>query len=208
MGVPAHRCAGGEKRRSSRGCSGATVSRAGRVAVKRHSARWLVSKSSPPELKLGNSCQRSGAVPVAAIASQWRAIGIRSNKINNRVGGLVTPQGIGCGGQPTSIGGAGQPNKPINANWQAAFLLELAGPVKVARLRLAVAHLANRVIGRALGCCRRGWKRKRAGFEVGGCTGSPLRRWGEAAAFGGMFRRNRAPGWSGRGEKAQRPLVG
>jgi len=23
-----------------------------------------------------------------------------------------------------------------------------------------------------------------------------------------MFRRNRGPGWSGRGEKAQRPLVG
>jgi len=42
---------------------------------------------------------------------------------------------------------------------------------------------------------------------VGGRTGSPLRRWGEAAEFGGVFRRNRAPGWSGRGEKAQRRLV-
>jgi len=43
---------------------------------------------------------------------------------------------------------------------------------------------------------------------VSGLTGSPLRRRGEAAEFAGMFRRNRAPGWSGRGEKAQRPLVG
>jgi len=47
--------------------------------------------------------------------------------------GLVvwaTLQGIGRGGQPTSIGGAGQPNKPINANWQARFLLSLAGPAE------------------------------------------------------------------------------
>jgi len=43
---------------------------------------------------------------------------------------------------------------------------------------------------------------------VGGRTGSPLRWWGETAEFGGMFRRNRAPGWSGRGEKAQRRLMG
>jgi len=43
---------------------------------------------------------------------------------------------------------------------------------------------------------------------VNGFTGSPLRRWGEAAEFGGVFRRNRGPGWSGRGEQAQRPLVG
>jgi len=42
---------------------------------------------------------------------------------------------------------------------------------------------------------------------VGGRTGSPLRRWEEAAEFGGMFRRNRKPGRLGRGEKAQRPLV-
>jgi len=34
-----------------------------------------------------------------------------------------------------------------------------------------------------------------------------LRRWGETAEFGGVFRRNREPGWSGRGEKAQRLLV-
>jgi len=40
------------------------------------------------------------------------------------------------------------------------------------------------------------------------CSGSPLRRWGEAAEFGGVFRRNREPGWSGRGEKAQRRLIG
>jgi len=43
---------------------------------------------------------------------------------------------------------------------------------------------------------------------VGGRTGSPLRRWGETAEFGITFRRNRAPGWSGRGEKAQRQLIG
>jgi len=43
---------------------------------------------------------------------------------------------------------------------------------------------------------------------VGGCTGSPLRRWGETAEFVGVFRRNRKPGWSGRGEKAQRQLMG
>jgi len=83
-----------------------------------------------PELKLGNSCQRSGAVPVEASAGQWRAIGWRSIETNNRVGGLVTPQGIGCGGQPSLVGGAGQPNKPINANWQAAFLLSLVGPAE------------------------------------------------------------------------------
>jgi len=120
----------------------------------------------------------------------------------------ATPQGIGSGRQRPSIGNAGQPNKPINANWQAAFLLSLVGPVKVARLRHSVAHLANRVIGRALGCCRRSWKRKRAGFGVDGRTGSPLRRWGEPAEFAGVFRRNRKPGWSGRGEKAQRRLMG
>jgi len=43
---------------------------------------------------------------------------------------------------------------------------------------------------------------------VNGFTGSPLRRWGEAAEFAGMFRRNRGPGWSGRGGKAQRRLIG
>jgi len=43
---------------------------------------------------------------------------------------------------------------------------------------------------------------------VDGRTGSPLRRWGKAAEFVGVFRRNRAPGWSGRGEKAQRRLMG
>jgi len=37
----------------------------------------------------------------------------------------ATPQGIERGGQPTSVGGTGQPNKPINANWQAGFLLGL-----------------------------------------------------------------------------------
>jgi len=121
MGVPAHRCAGGEKWRSSRGCSGATVSRAGRVAVKRHSAGWLSSKSSQTALKLGISCRRSGAVPVESSAGRWRAIGRRFIKNNNRVGGLVTSQGIGCGEQPSLVGNAGQPNKPINANWQAAF---------------------------------------------------------------------------------------
>jgi len=30
---------------------------------------------------------------------------------------------------------------------------------------------------------------------------------GEPAEFAGMFRRNRGPGWLGRGEKAQRRLV-
>jgi len=63
------------------------------------------------------------------------------------VGGLVTPQGIGRGGQPASIGGTGQPNKPINANWQAAFLLGFAGPAEFSELWFAVAHFANRVIG-------------------------------------------------------------
>jgi len=77
----------------------------------------------------------------------------------------------------------------------------------VLRIVAFVAHLANRVIGGALGCCRRGWKRKRAGFGVSGCTGSPLRRWGEAAEFAGVFRRNREPDWLHRGEKAQRRLV-
>jgi len=43
---------------------------------------------------------------------------------------------------------------------------------------------------------------------VNGFTGSPLRRWGGSAEFAGMFRRNRRPGWSGRGEKAQRRLIG
>jgi len=46
----------------------------------------------------------------------------------------------------------------------------------------------------SLGCCRRSWKRKRAGFEVSGCTGSPLRWWGEPAEFAGVFRRNREAG--------------
>jgi len=66
-------------------------------------------------------------VPVESSAGHLRAIGIRSIKTGNRVGGLVTPQGIGRGGQPISIGNAGQPNKPINANWQAAFLGNWSG---------------------------------------------------------------------------------
>jgi len=66
-------------------------------------------------------------VPVESSAGRWRAIGIRSNKINNRVSGLVTPQGIGRGGQPSLVGSKGQPNKPINVNWQAAFLLSWLG---------------------------------------------------------------------------------
>jgi len=36
---------------------------------------------------------------------------------------------------------------PINANWQARFLLGLVGPVKVSRLQRRFANLANRVIG-------------------------------------------------------------
>ncbi len=36
---------------------------------------------------------------------------------------------------------------PINANWQAGFLLELVGPVKVTSLQRPIANLANRVIG-------------------------------------------------------------
>jgi len=64
-------------------------------------------------------------VPVEASAGCWRAIGIRFIENNNRVGGLATSQGIGRGRQPTSVGGIGQPNKPINANWQARFLLSL-----------------------------------------------------------------------------------
>jgi len=66
-------------------------------------------------------------VPVEAGVGRWRAIGIQFIKTGNRVGGLVTPQGIGRGGQRPSVGNAGQPNKPINANWQAAFLLSWSG---------------------------------------------------------------------------------
>jgi len=113
----------------------------------------LVGKSSLPALKLGISCQRSGAVPVESSAGRWRAIGRRSIRNNNRVGGLVTPQGIGRGGQPSSVGSTGQPNKPINANWQAEFLLELVGPVEFTIPQFVVAHLANRVIGGALAAC-------------------------------------------------------
>jgi len=87
----------------------------------------LSGKSSPAGLKLGNGCRRSGAVPVEASAGHLRAIGIQFIKTGNRVGGLVTPQGIGCSRQPTSVGNAGQPNKPINANWQEVFLLSLLG---------------------------------------------------------------------------------
>jgi len=76
---------------------------------------------------LGNGCRRAGAVPVEASAGHWRTIGIHSIKDNNRVGGLVTPQGIGRGGQPSSVGSKGQPNKPINANWQAAFFWNWLG---------------------------------------------------------------------------------
>jgi hypothetical protein len=36
---------------------------------------------------------------------------------------------------------------PINANWQAAFLLELVGPTTAISLQSSVANLANRVIG-------------------------------------------------------------
>jgi len=90
-------------------------------------------------------------VPVKAGAGRWRAIGIRSIRNNNRVGGLVTPQGIGRSRQRPSIGNAGQPNKPINANWQAAFLLNLVGPAEFTNPQILVAHLANRVIGRSLG---------------------------------------------------------
>jgi hypothetical protein len=35
----------------------------------------------------------------------------------------------------------------MHANWQARILVELAGPAEAARLRLAGAHFANRVIG-------------------------------------------------------------
>jgi len=88
-------------------------------------------------------------VPVEAIAGRWRAIGIRSIKNNNRVGGLVTPQGIERNGQPISIGGAGQPNKPINANWQAAFLgnwlsLRSSQNSNISLLALPIALLAGR----------------------------------------------------------------
>jgi len=88
-------------------------------------------------------------VPVESSAGHLRAIGRRSIRNNNRVGGLVTPQGIGCGEQRPSIGGAGQPNKPINANWQAAFLLGLAGPAEFSELwhslhTLPIALLAGR----------------------------------------------------------------
>jgi len=34
----------------------------------------------------------------------------------------------------------------MQANWQAGFLYELAGPVKVTRRRRVVADLANRLI--------------------------------------------------------------
>jgi len=59
----------------------------------------------------------------------------------------ATPQGIGRSRQPASVGGTGQPNKPINANWQAGFLLGLVGPVKFTNPQFSVADLANRVIG-------------------------------------------------------------
>lgn len=36
---------------------------------------------------------------------------------------------------------------PINANWQAGFLLELVEPAPAIRLPSPVANLANRVIG-------------------------------------------------------------
>ncbi len=36
---------------------------------------------------------------------------------------------------------------PINANWQAAQFLKLAGPVTITRLQCNLADLANRVIG-------------------------------------------------------------
>jgi len=86
-------------------------------------------------------------VPVEAIAGCLRAIGIRFIKTNNRVGGLATSQGSGRGRQRSSIGGKGQPNKPINANWQAGFLLSLVGPAEFTNPQFSIAHLANRVIG-------------------------------------------------------------
>jgi len=73
-------------------------------------------------------------VPVESSAGRWRAIGVHSIKNNNRVGGLVTLQGIGRGRQPASIGDAGQPNKPINANWQAGVFWNWPG------LRSSQAH--------------------------------------------------------------------
>jgi len=59
------------------------------------------------------------------------------------------PQGIGRGGQRPSIGGTGQPNKPINANWQARFLLSLLGlrssqTHNLPLLTLSIALLAGR----------------------------------------------------------------
>jgi len=59
VGLPAHRCAGGENRRSSEERSGATVGRAGRVAVERHSARWLEWQKLASGAKIG---QRLSAV--------------------------------------------------------------------------------------------------------------------------------------------------
>jgi len=59
----------------------------------------------------------------------------------------ATPQGSGRGRQRSSIGGKGQPNKPINANWQAGFLLKLFGPAEFTNPQFSVADLANRVIG-------------------------------------------------------------
>jgi len=84
--------------------------------------------------------------------------------------------------------------------------VELVGPAEFTNSQFSVAHLANRVIGGALGCCRRGWKRKRAGFGVNGCTGSPLRWWGEAAEFAGVFRRNREAGLVGSRRKGTAPV--
>jgi len=122
--------------------------------------------------------------------------------------GWAMSQGVGRGRQRPLIGGTGQPNKPINANWQAAFLLGLAGPAEFTNSQFVVARLANRVIGGALGCCRRSWKRERAGFGVSGRTGSPLRRWGNRRSSELHFGATVRPGWLGRGEKAQRRLVG
>jgi len=62
------------------------------------------------------------------------------------------PQGIRRSRQRSSVGGTGQPNKPINANWQAGFLLSWLLPAEFTKPQFAVAHFANRVIGRALGC--------------------------------------------------------
>jgi len=91
-------------------------------------------------VKLGVNYRRSGAVPVESSAGRWRVIGRHSIETNNRVGSLATSRGSGRGGQRPSIGSKGQPNKPINVNWQAAFFLSLVGPAEFTNLQFSVAH--------------------------------------------------------------------